>query len=249
MTVVSFILLLPGGLLAAAQVGVDSEAKTSSVSPDELGRCLMLIQAGRFDEAREVASALVRADAQSSRAHLLLALTYHKQRRYGLAEPLFARAAELEPQDHLIWMYYGWCLYNLGEADRARERFDAFLEVQPDYGDAHYALGLLDFDANDVKSATARFERAIELARSAGQMVDEAKARARLGDIYVQAGRLAEARKELEQAIGLNPDLYGAYFKLSRVLQRLGDAQGAHRAREKHRIVRQRVRPERGHAE
>jgi len=36
----------------------------------------------------------------------------------------------------------------------------------------------------------------------------------------------------------LNPDNYEPYFKLSRVLQRLGDAEGAKRAREKHDEIR-----------
>lgn len=216
---------------------------------EETTRCLRLLSAQRFDEARALGKKLVASYPKSSRAHLMLALGYHKDRRYEAAEPWFERAMALDPQDHIVWSFYGWCLYNLGKTADARRVFEGFLKIQPEHADAHFALGLLDFDADDIVSSEKRFRSAIQYAQKAGGRADEAKARARLADVLVRTDRLDQARQELERAVRLNPDLYGAYFKLSRVLQRLGDAQGAAQARRMHEQVRERVRPTRGHPE
>ena len=217
--------------------------------PQELALCVQLIQQGQYEAANQRLSPMVEAFPSCARAHLLLGLTHHKQRRYHEARPLFARALELDPNDAPIRMYYGWCLYYLGDSGEARKLFEAFLSSSPDYTDAHFALGLLDFDADNLDSAARRFAKAIELARKSRNRSDEAKARVRLGDVHVRTGKLAEARRELERAVELNPDLYAAYFKLSVVLERIGDAKAAEQARKKHDEVRKRLHPDRGHAE
>lgn len=235
----------PGVGLLDASWGQD----TPQPPPQELALCVQLIQQGQYEAANQRLSPMVEAFPSCSRAHLLLGLTHHKRRRYKDARPLFARALELDPNDAPIRMYFGWCLYYLGESAEARKMFEAFLSSSPDYTDAHFALGLLDFDADDLDSAAGRFAKAIELAQKLRNRGEEGKARARLGDVYVRTGKLAEARRELEQAVDLNPDLYAAYFKLSVVLERLGHSQAARRARRKHEEVRERLHPDRGHAE
>ncbi len=213
------------------------------------GRCLRLIGEHRFDAARALATDLVERDPSSSRAHLLLALTYHKQKRYASAEPLFAHAASLDPKDPAARVFHGWCLYNLGRAREAREAFEAAVAIDARSADAHFALGLLDYDADDLTSAERQFTASIALAARKGAKAGEAKARTRLADVHTRRGRLEEAKRELERAVQLNPDLYGAYFKLSRVLQRLGDSDGAAEARRMHNRVRERVQPAKGHPE
>ncbi len=236
------------GSTVAAQGSVQ-EKPPPTPPPQELALCRQLIQQGQYEAASQRLSPMVWAFPSSSRAHLLLGLTHHKQRQYKNARPLFARALELDPNDTAIRMYYGWCLYYLGESAEARQMFEAFLATSPDYTDAHFALGLLDFDADDLDNAATRFTKAIALAQKSGDRGDEGKARARLADVFVRTGKLAEARRELEQAVDLNPNLYAAYFKLSVVLERLGNSQAARRARRRFDEVRKRLHPDRGHAE
>jgi tetratricopeptide (TPR) repeat protein len=228
-----------------------SAAQKSTPQPDpaQLRRCVELLGRGDFEQARSLAQSLVDAFPKSGRPRLLLALSYHKQRRYQEADPIFKRARELDPRDTAALAYHGWCLYYLGRSDEARAAFTAFLTTNPNYGDAHFALGLIAFDNDDLPQADERFRRAIDFAQRTRQRRDEAKARARLSDVLVRKGEFDQARRELEHAVKLNPDLYGAYFKLSRVLQRLGDKEGAKRARKMHDEVRQRVRPSKGHPE
>lgn len=238
------------GLASSLAAPSPSRGQGSPEPPaPELARCLQLINQGQWEAAGQRLGPLVKAFPTSARAHLLLGLTHHKQRQYLEARPWFARALALDPDDAPIRIYYGWCLYYLGESAEARTMFEEFLAVSEDYADAHFALGLLDFDADDLKGAAGRFARAIELAHKAKEREDEAKARVRLGDVYVRTAKLADARRELERAVELNPDLYSAYFKLAVVLERLGDAEGAEAARRKHAEVRERIHPNRGQAE
>jgi len=225
------------------------EPNADNVVDESLGTCLRLIEQGRFDEARKLVESIVALQPRSSRAHLVLALTYHKQRRYGVAKPIFERAIQLDPEDRLILPYYGWCLYYLGEADASRAQFEQFAAFMPEHADAHYALGLLDFDGGKREDAKRQFDLAIEFARKANGRIDEAKSRARLADVLVREGEWEKAKKELERSVALNPELYGAYFRLSRVLQRLGDEEGAQQARRMHDEVRRRLHPEQGHPE
>ncbi len=213
------------------------------------GMCLHLIESGRFEDARRIATQLVKESPKSSKSHLLLALTYHKERNYEQALPHFQRAIQEDPNDHLIRPFYGWCLYNLGRSDEAQAMFEAFLNVNPDYADAHFAIGLIEFDRDHIAKAEKRFRKAIDLSQKGRRRADEAKAHARLADVLMRKDLPQQAKEHLEQAVTLNPNLYGAWFKLSRVLQRLGDTDGAKQAREKHIEVRDRVRPPMGHPE
>jgi tetratricopeptide (TPR) repeat protein len=208
-------------------------------------RCFRLIEAGQFEAARARLEPIVAAHPRWQRALFLLALAHHEQKRYGEARPLFARALAADPSSAdvlAIRLHYAWCLYYLGDAEGARREFESFVAERADYADAHFGLGLIAFDADDVAGATERFETAIRLAQAAGDVRREGKARARLADVLVRTGELTRARTELETAVKLRPDAYEAYFKLSRVLERLGDAEGAARALELHHSVREQVR-------
>lgn len=242
--------------LAAVPQTADADTATgdhkdgaAAVDPRTQGVCLQLIEAGRYDEARGITQRLIDKQPKSSMAFLLHGLTYHKQRRYEEAEPLFAKALELDPKNYRARLFYGWCLYNLGKPSAAREQFEAFLAVDADYPDAHFALGLLAIERDDLDVAEQRFKQTIASAKERGAAGDEAKARARLADVFVRRNRLEDAKRELQRSVELNADLYAAYFKLSRVLQRLGDKEGAARARRMHDEVRKRVHPTEGHAE
>lgn len=232
---------------AASQAG-DQGAAARDISPGEWQEWTQLILGREFNKARCLAETLIGSYPRSSNAELLLGSTYHEEHRYELAESHFARAMELDPRNHQVRLHYGLCLYNLGKADEARKMFESLLEVKPNHPDPHYALGLLDFDADDLASAEVRFKTAIELGKAlpGGR---NGKALMGLADVYVRTGRLEEAKVELERAVKLNADLYEAYFKLSRVLQRLGNAKGAERARAMYEKIRQRVHPSQGHAE
>ncbi len=229
----------------AAPQEVEQQATPAAPLPPPgfLKGCLALIEQKRYEQARQLLAPVVAGHPGWARAHFYLALTYHKENRYERARELFQHALQLDPEEHSIRLFYGWCLYYLGQLAASREMFDSLLAAKPEYPDAIFALGLIDFDDDDIDSASGRFRKAIALARKGKDEATEAKARARLADVLVRSGELQLARDELVRSIELNPGNYETYFKLSRVLQRLGDSKGADAARRDHDRVRQRVRP------
>jgi tetratricopeptide (TPR) repeat protein len=233
-----------GSTSAVAQPAAPAPAvRGPAIEPGEMARCYELIKAGEHEAARRRLQPIVQAHPGWARAHFLLGLTYHEQELYAQARPLFARALELDPLERAVLPFYGWCLYYLGDAETSRRQFAAYLESDADYADAHFGLGLIDFDRDDLEAAARRFGTAIRLAAAAGQPRTEGKARARLADVHVRRGDLARARAELQRAVELRPDAYEAFFKLSRVLERLGDHEAAQRALRTHEELRQRLRP------
>lgn len=235
-------------LLATCAQAIRAQAPTSqpsaqAVAARELNLCLRLIGEKKFDEARARVEPITAAHPDWSRPWLILAMTYHEEHRYGMAKPHFVKALELNPNEHAARPFFGWCLYYLGEADASREQFEAYLKVKPNYPDAIFAIGLIEYDRDELDKAKERFDKTIELARAAKDPRTEGKARARLADVYIRRGKLAEARDELLAAVKLRPDAYEAYFKLSRVYHRMGDAERAEWAKKMHDEIRERMHP------
>jgi len=199
-------------------------------SPDFLPRCVDLLRDGRHVEARELLEPAVARHPDWAGAKLYLALTYNQDQRWETAKHLFEDVLRLDPDLRAVHVPYGWCLYYLGRLDAARQSFETYLETEPDYADAIFALALIDFDNDDLTSAGRRFRKVIKLAESEGDATRQALARARLADVHVRAGDLKRAREELTLSIRLDPGNPKAYFKLSRVLQLLGDSGGAEKA-------------------
>lgn len=211
-------------------------------SADVLPHCLKLIRQARFVEARSILLPITKEHPGWARAHFYLGLTYQKEHRYETAVGHFRHALAADPQYAEIKPFLGWSLYYLGDAPGARRMFEEFLAVKPDYADGFFALGLLDFEADKIESAQARYERAIDLARGQQDKAVEAKSRARLADVLVRLERLEPAKQELEKSIELNPKNPEPYYKLWRVRLRLGDAEGAEQMRRLHEEVLQRRR-------
>ncbi len=250
-------ILILAGSPAAAQAQPTAPAGTTSPEsaeptspraplppPGELARCKWMIDAGLNIAARARLEPIVEQHPSWARAISLLALTYYKENRFEPARALFARALAADPEEIAIRPVYGWTLYSLGELDDAETMFESLLERMPEYAAAHYALGVIHLDRDEVDSARRRFETAVRLAAEQQDRAMEGRARARLGDIHVRLDDLAQAKRELELAVELFPDEYDALFKLSRVLQRLGDPEGAEEARRRFEEVKARVRPE-----
>ncbi len=208
--------------------------------PGEVARCKALIDAGLYAAARARLEPIVEAHPGWARAAALLALSYYKESRFEAAKPLFARALAADPEEIAIRPPYGWTLYALGELDAAEAMFASLLERRPDYAPAHYALGVIHLERDEVDAARERFETTVRLATAQDDPPMAGRAHARLGDLAVRLDDLATAKQELEAALALFPGEAEAWFKLSRVRERLGDEEGAAVARK--RFAEQRPR-------
>jgi tetratricopeptide (TPR) repeat protein len=199
------------------------------------------IQAGRFEESRRAVDAYLAAPgaAHPGQAEFVLGLSYHRQQLYENARTHFARAAEREPEYVTTFFFYGFALYNMGRLDEAEQALERYRAFAPEDPETVFGLGLVALDRDHVDDAEARFLRAISLAEakdaapSADLREDVARYHARLADVYLRRDDLPRARTALERSVELWPDHFEPWHKLSRVLERMGDAAGAARAREK----------------
>lgn len=225
--------ILVVGAIVAGTGATDAAPSPTDASrgSEVLLRSVALIHEGRQAAARELLEPALEQRPDWAEGHATLALTYVEEQRWETAVKLFERALELDAELHKVRLPYGWCLFYLGELERARASFRAYLEHDPDFPDAVYALALIDFDDDELASSERLLRRVILLGRIRRDMGRQAMAHARLGDLYVRQGRPSRAKLELQRAIELDPDNAKAHYKLSRVLQLLGDTNGAAEAR------------------
>lgn len=209
-------------------------AEAALVADPDFRAAQALFAEGRLAEAEARLDALVERWPDWGRVRFLRAVARHEQTLYAAARPELERVLREGPdfhRAHNALYYYGWCLLKLGELEGARAAFEAHLELEPDEGDSHFALGLIDWEEDRVDAAGERFQRALELFR---RPEDLAKGHARLADVLERRGRLREARAEVEASIRAWPTHPEAWFQLSRVLRALGDEDGADRALARH---------------
>jgi tetratricopeptide (TPR) repeat protein len=81
------------------------------------------------------------ADAESAYELLQRGRDLMRRRHNAQAAVVLARAARLEPGKGSILEALGRACFNAGQPDRAREAFEALLEVDPSSHYGHYGLG------------------------------------------------------------------------------------------------------------
>lgn len=241
---VSLALAAGSSAIPLAEQAVPPTAGVQPVTPADpavLRQAFDLIRQGRTAEARALLEPVVAAHPAWGRARFHLALTWHEEHRYALARPEFERAIALDPAYRPAKLFYGWCLYYLGDLEQAHARFQAYLADRPDDADATFALGLIALDQDDAVGARTEFERAIALAREQSDAPVEAKAQIRLADALLRDGTpdaRAAAQRALERAVELEPRRPEAWFKLSRVLSLAGRTEAARDAAAKSQALR-----------
>jgi tetratricopeptide (TPR) repeat protein len=241
---------------AADEPGQEPESRELRLPPEDDERTMqawsMIVQ-GRNEEARELLARVIDEYPDCAQAVFFTGVSYQRQKDYERARAHLERVIELDvpfPSDETTYYFYGWSLYWLGELDAARAAFETHREGVPTEADTHFALGLIAFDEDKLDEAEADFKKAIELhdrmatedpARYRQRLASVAKCHGRLADVYSRRGDLEEAKAELERAIELWPAHHQTYYKLYRVLLRLGEDEQAERALQTHqRILRQR---------
>ncbi|MHC5005846.1 MAG: tetratricopeptide repeat protein [Planctomycetota bacterium] len=231
---------------AAAPAPTPAGGPPPALGP-ELTALANLIGNQQTEAARDRLTPYLQQHAEDGRAEFLMGLSYHREKRYALARPHFERAVELTPDYHPAYHFLGWCLYYLGELTQARTAFEQHLAWMPNEGDSHFGLGLIDLDEDRLDAAELRFHRAIELqAGDPRGRKDVSKAHARLADVHIRRDEIEAARAELEIATELWPQHYTAFYKLSRVLNRLGETEAAQQAFRQYQYWERRAEQRRG---
>lgn len=162
------------------------------------------VAGGGADRARAQAAEIARLDRTRG-----LAAAGRVAQLEGDAESALAmyRAAVAErPGDARIAMREVSCLQELERWPEAFDALDALLAANPGAGYAWYQFGRTAVLSDSRQAEGERaFRRYLSMPRAAGDPPPEA-AHWRLGMLYEQMGRKADARREYERALQLNPD-------------------------------------------
>lgn len=105
----------------------------------------------------------------------------------------------------------GMAYYHLGEYDKARVEFETSLELDANYADTHYHLGLTLLAMKQNASAIKSFQKALELlsmAEGGGEQDDflATEVHYHLAIAYFQNGQNELATKEFQKVIDLAPE-------------------------------------------
>ncbi len=101
--------------------------------------------------------------------------------------------------------------FGRGDAENARILLEKALKSNPNDAEAHQFLGILDDDANDLKSAETHFAKAARL------MPGSAAARNNYGAVLLKLNRPADATKEFEASLKIDAKQPNALINLAQI--------------------------------
>ncbi|HEY7203419.1 MAG TPA: tetratricopeptide repeat protein [Methylomirabilota bacterium] len=213
-------------IVVVALLGATAGAATAQSTPVETARALLKQyqeDPTRIDRARDLLEAAV-AKGAGNDVPTLLALTrawflYAEQRAktepekiaaYERARDVAKRAAELAPKDPDAHLWYAITLGSWSQAKgllhsaialrNLRKEVDVVLQLDPNNIEAHVMAGSIDRElpallGGDRKASEAHFKTAQRLdPRLTGVRVE-------LAQLYINMGRYAEARQQLQSVL------------------------------------------------
>lgn len=216
----------------------------------ELRGAARVLEEQRYEAGRELVLAHLAKHPDDGQAMYLLGMSHYWTGNYGAARPWLERALEREPEIYIAHESLGYSLFLLGELAGARREYEAYMQYAPDDPKGHYGLGLIDLDESRLDSAAGAFRRAIELFDALGRedprqlaarQPELAECHARLGEVHFARDELEAARAELLRATSLCPGNISAFYTLSLVYRRLGDAARADEAAGRYESARQAI--------
>jgi serine/threonine protein kinase/tetratricopeptide (TPR) repeat protein len=184
-------------------------------------RALLLDEAGRAAEARDLLGRTAALPLYTARDHYLTALEQMARGDYGSARDLLRSARRLDPQDAYIHFALGLCHAQLGDYHRAAAALDASLALWPDFFASHYERARAHNELGEHAEAVEAFGEAIRLRPDfLNAYVDRALARLALGEYNAAAADLTHALEAGTRATRV-------YFIRADVRRRAGDIRGA----------------------
>jgi tetratricopeptide (TPR) repeat protein len=182
---------------------IEAYSGAMALRPDSMASHLRRGQAWqaqrRQDEAiRDFVEA---ARLQSGAADPLLALAelYEARGDAAQAAEWYGRAADVDPQNRALLYRLAMARYRAGRSGSAIDPLRKALALDAGFDEAHYLLGVVLRDAQDVAGATRALERAIQANPSL------IAAREELADVYRVQGRHADELTQLTALAAADP--------------------------------------------
>jgi tetratricopeptide (TPR) repeat protein len=141
---------------------------------------------------------------------------YSKRHDYARAREQFEKAARIAPDDLGARTGIANCLAALGQIPEAIAIFRRVIAIDPRLHDAHYNLGKVLLEQNDIEGAITHLSRALEL------KLVSVDARYNLGNALLAARRPQEAAAHFREVLAADPDAIDARNNLGNALVALG---------------------------
>ncbi len=170
--------------------------------------------------ARTALDEAIRLDPSYAEAYLYRALVVQESGGVRAARADYDYAEKLRPDLKEIHRYFGEALAEAGEIDAAEAEYRAALAIDPGYTDVIYLYGKLYRDKGQL-------DKAIELLEQHAELEPKGTAHHVLGQIFLEKGDVARARKEFELDLATDESCYESRINLAGVLADQGDLKGA----------------------
>jgi tetratricopeptide (TPR) repeat protein/TolB-like protein len=183
---------------------------------------------GHYEKAVEVFAAMTRLVPDSPRPITNLGAAYHALGRYDDAIRAYERAIALRPTP-TGWSNLGTCQYALGRFDDSSRSFEEAVKLSPDnYLLWANAADALRWSEKGKERAPAAYQRAVAIARRDMELnPSDALLRAVTGSSLAKLGRNAEARKQIDAALRINPTDANVLYHAAVATLLRGDPDGA----------------------
>jgi len=194
---------------------------------DYSNRALVLLKAGKLDEAAKLYLSALSLDPNFTKAYNNLGIIYKLQGSLQKAEVNFQKAVSLDPG--LVPVYSNLAnIYRIkGEISKAEKFCRKAIKLDPGFADAYNNLGALLQVQGKPKEAIKNYRRAIKLAPN----FDDAYSN--LAGALQSIGRLDEAAKLCIKAVKLDWENPDPYYNLGNILKSQGQLARAVRIYEK----------------
>jgi len=206
----------------------------------------ILAQQGKTGAAREAIARYIATEGQAAlryQAEMIVGFCYQMDENFEQARQHLDRVLRGQSDYFAAWYQYGYALYGVGDLDKARLAFEQHVAFNPRDGNTHYSLGLVALAQGRLDDAEGHFRSTVSLLqalpepRRSKQKRPVSRALARLGEIHERRDELEEARASYEEAVALWPGQEDGFYRLSRVLLRLGDEDAANEAMARHEEI------------
>lgn len=157
-------------------------------------------EVGEYERALNLFRSILAENPTITTAYLGIGDIYMLQEDYVRAEPVYARAARLEPRNYEAQYGHGLALQMLGRFVDAAKAYQRALSIEPDSAEANLNVATTYLQLGQTRSALIFAEKAVEFDPN------NSAARVNLGAIYEQIGRNSDAIDEYIVAIELVED-------------------------------------------
>ena len=144
-----------------------------------------------------------------------LASQNQKKKNFRIAEKLYKKILEKQPNHFQSIFYLGTLSIQTGKFQISKTYYEKAVRINPKNSDAHHNLGVVSQELGDFKKAIECYKKTIEINSN------NSIANSNLGNLLNELGEYKKALVYCKRAIQLNPNYASAYNNLGNAFKKL----------------------------